>query len=124
MHKYSVTLLLAMNFFALIPGASATVSGQITVSPQQIQLTGRMAANQLLLEANIDGKSVDLTRDAKYTASPDGLVEISATGFVRPLHDGQGIVKIEVQGEVISVPVAISQFTTPDAVDFERDVMI
>lgn len=123
MHKYSVTLLLAMNFFALIPGASATVSGQITVSPQQIQLTGRMAANQLLLEANIDGKSVDLTRDAKYTASPDGLVEISATGFVRPLHDGQGIVKIEVQGEVISVPVAISQFTTPDAVDFERDVM-
>lgn len=122
MHKHSA-ILLALNFCILALGDFSPARGEIVVSPKQLQLSGRLAGSQLLVETEIDGKTVDLTRDAKYTATPPGIVEIAASGYVRPLQDGQAVIRIDIRGEALSVPVTIVQLTQTVAVDFERDVM-
>jgi hypothetical protein len=103
--------------------ASASAWGEVRVSPQKIDLVGRLAGSQIVIDVEIDGKVRDFSRDVRYTVEPAGVVDISTSGYVRPLAEGQAVVRTEVRGDVVSIPVTVRQFATPPAVDFERDVM-
>ncbi|MBS0201891.1 MAG: DUF1549 domain-containing protein [Planctomycetes bacterium] len=96
---------------------------EILVSPPQIQLTQRLAGSQVLVDWKLDGKTVDATRDATYTVDPPGIVDVSPSGFVRPLRDGQGSLKVEFRGEVVSLPIQVDHVSVPVPAEFERDVM-
>ncbi len=102
---------------------SASAWGEVRVSPQKIDLVGRLAGSQIVIDVEIDGKVRDFSRDVRYTVEPAGVVDISTSGYVRPLAEGQAVVRTEVRGDVVSIPVTVRQFATPPAVDFERDVM-
>ena len=96
---------------------------EITVSPQQMKLIGRLAGSQILVSGQVDGHQADLTRDAQYTVVPAGILEVSPSGYVRPLADGQAAIQIEFRGDTQTIAVKVDQVTTLPATDFERDVM-
>ena len=122
MHTRSATLLL-LNAMTFVMCAASQLRAEVVVSPKQLELTGRLAAGQLLVESRLDGKALDMTREAKYGVEPSGIVEVSTSGHVKPLLDGQAVVRIEIRGETLSVPVTVARVSTPIPVDFERDVM-
>ncbi|MDB5347473.1 MAG: hypothetical protein JWP89_5850 [Schlesneria sp.] len=115
--------LLIFNAVALVMPLCTGACGGVRVSPQKIELVGRLAGSQIVIDVEIDGKVHDFSRDVQYTVEPAGVVDISTSGYVRPLAEGHAVVRTEVRGEVVSIPVTVKQFATPPAVDFERDVM-
>lgn len=112
-----------MNFLAFVPGLSVSAQAQILVSPPQVQLAGRLAGSQLLVDLKLDGQTTDVTRDAKYSVDPPGIIDVSPTGYIKPLIDGQATLKVELRGQVVSVPVHVHEFSIPKPAEFERDVM-
>src|SRR5262249_7407468 len=52
-----------------------------------------------------------------------GVVQVSATGQVRPVADGQGVLKATLEGQVVTVPIQIRGQKETYAVSFVRDVM-
>jgi len=66
-----------------------TVEGKFLVS-------GRDASQQLVVTGDYDsGQKRDLTRDATYTASPDGIVRVDATGHVTPIAEGDVTIHVK-----------------------------
>lgn len=88
-----------------------------------MELAGRLAGSQLLVHSTIDGKPLDLSREATYAVEPPGLAEVTSTGFVKPMNDGQGVIRINARGESLAVPIRIENVASPTPADFERDVM-
>lgn len=101
----------------------AVCRGEIRVSPTELKLTGPLAGSQLLLDLVIDGKTVDVTRDSVFDVAPQGIVEVSPAGYVKPLSDGKALIRISIRGEQFSVPVTVAQSSNSANVNFERDVM-
>ncbi|MBC8115597.1 MAG: DUF1549 domain-containing protein, partial [Candidatus Saccharimonas sp.] len=91
---------------------------ELIVSPSDIRLSGRLAASQLLVTA----AATDVTRDVTYTLEPAGIVEVSSSGFLKPLADGRVSLRIELRGETVTVPVVVERVSAAEPVDFERDV--
>jgi Protein of unknown function (DUF1549)/Protein of unknown function (DUF1553) len=116
---FFVSMLAGVAVLAIAP---VPCRAGIVVSPKDVRLSGRLASSQLLVESRIDGKTLDLTRDAKYVIEPGGIVDISSSGFVRPISDGRAVVRIEVRGETVSVPVVVEHVSARPPVDFEQDV--
>ena len=91
---------------------------ELIVTPRDVRLSGRLAASQLLVTA----VSTDVTRDVNYTLEPVGIVEVSSSGFLKPLADGRASLRIELRGETVTVPIVVERVSAAEPVDFERDV--
>jgi uncharacterized protein DUF1549/uncharacterized protein DUF1553 len=94
------------------------IRAELIVTPRDVRLSGRLAASQLLVTAS----STDVTRDVTYTLEPAGIVDVSPSGFLKPLADGRASLRIELRGEAVTVPVLVERASTAEPVDFERDV--
>ena len=92
--------------------------GELIVSPQVIHLSGRLSASQILVTSGL----FDVTRDANYTVTPTGVIDVDSSGFVDPLADGHAVLLIEFQGEKTTIPVVVERVSVADPVDFECDV--
>ncbi len=104
---------------ALPPGARIV---KLEAQPPRIELKTPFEYSQLLLTAHLaDGGQIDVTRLAKI--EPPQLVRINATGVVRPVADGNGALKISLQGQTLAVPVAVKGQKENYKVSFVRDVM-
>ncbi len=96
---------------------------RLEARPTSLTLSSPYEYSQLLLTGELDsGEKIDVTRMAKVEA-PAQLVKISATGLVRPAHDGQGEVKVTLAQQTLSIPVAVKGQKQPYQVSFVRDVM-
>ena len=59
-------------------------------------LSGRDAAQQLSVTGKYaTGQVRDLTRDAQYSVSPEGIVSITKDGYVAPVGEGEAAVHIK-----------------------------
>jgi len=109
----------------------------LTVEPPAIELAGPFASTQLVVTGTLaNGGSIDLTRSVEVTGpasgqSAAGLVDISATGLVRPLADGSGSLTLRFSAPAaataaepvsVSLPVSVVGSGSLPAVDFIRDV--
>ncbi|MCH5374246.1 MAG: S-layer protein, partial [Planctomycetes bacterium] len=57
---------------------------------QPLILSGPNDRAQLVLTGHYSsGQQHDFTHEVKYAATPPGVVEVSADGFVTPISDGQ-----------------------------------
>ncbi|HRX82873.1 MAG TPA: Ig-like domain-containing protein, partial [Pirellulaceae bacterium] len=66
-----------------------TIDGKFLVS-------GRDASQQLVITGDYDsGQKRDLSRDVTYTASPDGIVRVDATGNVTPIAEGDATIHVK-----------------------------
>ncbi len=123
MSPHHLQLLLCLSCLAVTVTNPAVCHGEIRVSPTEIKLKGPLAGSQLLLDLVIDGKTVDVTRDSVFEVAPQGIVEVSPAGHVKPLSDGQALIRISIRGEQFSVPITVAQSSNSANVNFERDVM-
>jgi hypothetical protein len=109
------------------PGALITI--QIETGRSQdgaVTISGRDAVQQLVVSGQFtSGQVRDLTRQAKYTVSPSGIVAVDATGLVTPLAEGEatvhvvaaagidGRLKIKVTHLVEDLPISFPNQITP-----------
>jgi WD40 repeat protein len=104
---------------SLPDGARVTA---IEVQPAQLRFISRNDYAQLLVTARLEsGDAADVTRLVKFVTKP-ALVDVSPTGLVSPLTNGQGKLVVVFQGKSTEVPVAIGAQTKPFHADFVRDV--
>jgi hypothetical protein len=91
--------------------------------PQRLELKTPFEYSQLLLTAHLaGGEQIDVTRLAKIEA-PAQLVRVNDTRVVRPVADGNGVLTISLQGQLLSVPFVVKGQKENYKVSFVRDVM-
>ncbi len=85
-----------------------------------IVLIGPDARQQLVVMQ--EGR--DATRSVRYSTHPAGIVEISATGFVKATANGEATITADSDGHPsASIQVRVEQFDQPQAVSFANDVV-
>jgi hypothetical protein len=105
---------------ALPPGAKIV---KLEAHPPSLELKTPFEYSQLLLTGHLaGGEQIDVTRLAKIEA-PEQLVRVNATGVVRPIADGNGVLKISLQGQALELPIAVKGQKENYKVSFVRDVM-
>jgi hypothetical protein len=117
-----VLLLSVLPALALLT-AAADRAAALTVSPEQFELAGLGEGRQLIVTATQDGKSRDLTRTARYTATPAGVVRISPQGQVRPAGRGEATIHVEAGGQTATVQVVVRDAGEERPLNFANDVV-
>ncbi|HEY1861611.1 MAG TPA: DUF1549 domain-containing protein, partial [Gemmataceae bacterium] len=96
---------------------------RLEARPDAITLKNQFEYAQLLLTAQLEsGEKVDVTRLAQIE-KPANLVEVSATGLVRPKAEGAGEIKCSLGGQEVKVPVKVAGLKEKYPVSFVKDVM-
>ena len=88
-------------------------------------LIGPDAAQQILVTGTFSSGQVrDLTRQARYSSAPAGIVSIDPSGMVTPLQDGQAEITAEMAGVApVRVAVTVSHFSDEPRVSFANQVV-
>lgn len=95
----------------------------ISVDPPTVRLDGVQACYSLLVQAKTgDGQLVDRTAEARYSSQNPAIATVTATGVVKPVADGLTTIVIDVSGQRVSVPVAVTGTTLPRRFNFEDDI--
>ncbi|MBL6766266.1 MAG: DUF1549 domain-containing protein [Verrucomicrobiae bacterium] len=95
----------------------------VSVSPALIEVSKRYDYGQVLVRGWLaSGDYVDLTREAKYSASSD-IVTVSERGLVKPTKSGEGSVSVSVRGYRDDVSVVAKGLEKAYKPDYVRDVM-
>src|SRR5687768_5404902 len=82
---------------------------QSSVDPPEVNLTGPAASFSLLVSGQAkDGRTLDLTRDAKYVSSNAAVAAVSDAGVVQSRGDGTAEIRIDVGGLQRVVKVSVS----------------
>ncbi|MFP6657739.1 MAG: DUF1549 and DUF1553 domain-containing protein [Pirellulales bacterium] len=87
-------------------------------------LSGRDAAQQLIVTGKYaTGQVRDLTRDAQYAASPEGIVSITKDGYVTPVGEGEATVHIKSgPGPDLTLKVRVTNLVKDTPVNFPNQV--
>jgi hypothetical protein len=88
-------------------------------------LVGPDAGQQMLVTGKYSSGQVrDLTRQARYSAAPVGVVAVDPTGLVTALKDGEATVVVEVPPATpVAVGVSVTKVAEPPRVDFAGAVV-
>lgn len=118
----ALTFLLLIGMPAL--AGWAVESAALQVYPQTMVLDSPQASDQLLVFGVDDrGHRRDLTREAIYTTSVAGIIDISSAGRVLPIRDGQTELQIKMGDQTTSVAVEVRGISNPAAISFRSDVI-
>lgn len=91
----------------------------LEIFPQRFELNGPHEGRQLLVT---DPQKGDVTRDAVYSAQPDGIVRISSQGYVRPIRKGNALIQIEIGGQKHGVKVVVKDDDLKRPLHFLNDI--
>lgn len=89
--------------------------------PSKVVLSGKYESAQLVITARIAADGMDVTRLVKFQTEGD-VVEVTPRGQVKPLKNGTGLIKAEIAGRTLSVPVEVADMREQQSVDFIHDV--
>lgn len=94
-------------------------------SPGRIILTGPNASWHLLVTGTYSSGQVrDLTRQARYSSVPSGIVRIDSNGMATPVQDGRSVILVEVTGTApVRVEVEVKQFADEPRVSMASEVV-
>ncbi len=109
---------------ALIPLLGADVPPRLRVEPREVSLHGHRATQQLLVsEVQGDKAVADITGEATFESAAPAIVLVTSTG--RIISRGQGTTEVIVRrrDEIVRIPVTVSNFSRPDPIDFQTDVI-
>src|SRR5436305_1436732 len=94
-------LLLVAYFVASASHAADVPSARLTITPDNVLLSGKDARQRLIVTATADGRATDRTRAARYQSETPAVVQVSADGIVIPIADGMGSVSATVDGQQV-----------------------
>ena len=104
--------------------AEAVEWKQVVVDPPRVQLVGRDAMIQLLVQGQTEqGQWVDLTRVAKYQSGSDKVATVSEQGTLLSRTDGTTSLRVSVAGRVLEIPVEVSGFSSYGPLNFENQII-
>ncbi|HEX4149565.1 MAG TPA: S-layer protein, partial [Pirellulales bacterium] len=87
-------------------------------------LRGRDARQQLIVtERASSGQLSDVTRQATFRAEPAGIVEIDATGLVKPLADGRATISAQFAGLTAQSPITVEHYVDDPQVNFPNQIV-
>ncbi len=88
-------------------------------------ISGRDAVQQLVVEATYDSGQVrDVSRDVTYTATPDGIVQVDASGYVSPIKEGDVTIQVRTaKGLDSNVSVKVTNIAVDLPVNFPNQVV-
>jgi hypothetical protein len=88
-------------------------------------LTGPDASQRLLVTGTFSSGPIrDLSRQARYSSAPAGIVAIDAAGSVTPLRDGKAEITAEVPGVApVRIGVTVQRFADEPRVGFANEVV-
>ena len=121
--------LIGVGFILLVvvamPGAAWSEGpGALEVYPTEIRLDTPESSEQLLVfDQGVEGVRVDVTRHAAYQTQPAGIVSISPSGRVIPLHDGRTEILIKLGNHSARIPVEVRDLKSPRRISFRREVV-
>ena len=94
-------------------------------SGKEIQLVGTDARKQLLVTAHLqNGRSRDYTRSVDYASTPEGIVEVDATGYLIPRDNGRALIEARSpEGLVTSRAVIVRGVGQASRVNFPNQVV-
>ena len=101
----------------------------LSAEPQEIHLSADAPHHGILVTAHADGFAIDVTGEAKFSASRPAPFELSAGGELRAVRSGNGVLTAQFQGKRVQVPVKVhgpvnsSSSLTNSPVSFLRDVL-
>ncbi len=96
---------------------------KINVYPSKVDLNTLRDRQSLVVQATYaDGITRDVTADAKLTLAEPSLVRRDENTFW-PAADGETELRVEFEGESVSIPVKVRDATTEGTVSFKLDVM-
>jgi mono/diheme cytochrome c family protein len=94
----------------------------LDVQPADLRLVNRFDVAQLVVTATLDtGETIDVTRMVETRLSAD-VAEVSRSGLVRALADGDATLTLALAGRSREVPVRVSGVNRADRADFVHDV--
>jgi len=122
-----IPALLSLAFMLMGSNARAATSRldiNARADQRAVTLVGPEDRQQLAITLRDEaGGDRDATRDAKYTASPSGVVTVSKSGFVTPLANGEATIKVEYDGAAASIPARVRSFEHPQPLSFPNDIV-
>jgi hypothetical protein len=96
----------------------------LEVWPNRFDLAGMQEGRQLLVTApGPDGRPLDLTRKARYSAAPAGVVRVSPAGYVRPTSKGAATITVEAGVTKHTVAVVVRDFDEGRPLHFANDIV-
>lgn len=126
----AVGLALSGRVAAALPkdaAAKAPFIGQPTglvVEPATITLAGPRSLQQLVISGKYaDGSFRDLTHFAELAVETPGIVNVGADAVALPLKDGTTNLVIKAGTQVVKVPVIVKDFTTPQPISFNNQLI-
>ena len=94
------------------------------VFPEQFELTSPRSSTQLVVTGNLsNGEVVDVTRNAVFLVKNPEVLDVSASGLVRPKSDGVTQIQISLSGITESLTVRVSGQQSADPVSFEHETL-
>lgn len=89
-----------------------------------ILLKGKTSAQQLVVTAKQGAKLGDVTDQVKYTVKPGGLVMCHASGLVKPIKNGKGIITVQLKGaKDVTIPFEVTDMEKTSPADFANEVI-
>ncbi len=117
------TFLQHLSIFLLLIAPSFLSADELTLharaEPQANSLIAPPSTQQLVVVRGDE----DLTRQASYSTSPEGIVTVDPSGFVAPLADGRAKILARVGDSVAEIPVQVDRFAHPQPISFSNDVV-
>lgn len=95
--------------------APNVTKGEIVGPNERLQL--------LTLVTQADGKTLDLTRKVNYQVSPQGVIEISKSGLIKPLANGEVKIETNTASGKASASLVVRDFDSPPALNFTNDIV-
>ncbi|MCS7025571.1 MAG: DUF1553 domain-containing protein [Bryobacteraceae bacterium] len=118
MKGHSLTAILWAGLFL-----DAAAAQSFKILPEKVELTSPHSRQQLLAEAFQDGFSEDWTRLAEWTSDNPKIAAVDRTGLVRPVGDGETVIRAQVRGQRASVTVRVKGMQAPFTFSFRNHVI-
>lgn len=97
---------------------------RVVADPDSLRLAGPDVRFSVLIHGETpNGRTVDLTRDARFRSANPAIAAVSASGVVRGTADGQTMIEIAVADRTLTVPVTVSDSQAARRFHFENDVV-
>lgn len=89
------------------------------------KVAGRDASQQLIVTGHYaTGQVRDLSRKVTYSATPDGIIAIDATGWATPIKEGEATITAKSEaGQMATIKVVVSNIEVDVAVNFPNEVV-
>ncbi len=117
-------MLVALTMMSMLTHAIADEPPEFRVRPEQIELNSPESTNQLLVfEVTADGMERDVTREVHYSVRSPEVADVSHTGRITPLRDGDTELLVRAADQEFSVPLSVRGMINAAPVSFRHDVI-